>query len=162
MGHDEGDAHVAVPIDPDLDRDLSKGHLPGRYARPPRNVLAAVAAGGALGAPARYEMTRLIHVTAGTFPWSTFWTNISGSLVLGFSLILIIERFPPSRYVRPFFAVGFLGAYTTFSTYMVDTDLLVKDGHAGIAIAYLVASAAAGFAAVWVGIIGGRLVAQRS
>ena len=158
IGHDDGD--VGVPIDPDLaPRDPAEAAAAGRANRRGRwDVLAAIAAGGALGAPARYEMTRLVHVTKGTFPWSTFWTNISGSLALGFLLILVIERFPPSRYLRPFFATGFLGAYTTFSTYMVETDTLVKDGRVSIGIAYLLASAAAGFAAVWVGIIAGRLV----
>ncbi|MHB8467347.1 MAG: fluoride efflux transporter CrcB [Acidimicrobiales bacterium] len=165
MGHDDGDAHVVVPIDPDLapgdPAAPSAAHLPTRRRRHGRaqpDVLAAIAAGGALGAPARYEMTRLIHATTGTFPWATFWTNITGSVALGFLLILIIERFPPSRYLRPFFATGFLGAYTTFSTYMVDTDTLIKDGHLAVGVAYLFASAAAGFAAVWAGIIAGRLV----
>ena len=163
MGHDGGD--VVVPIDPDLapadPAGPSATHRPARRRRHGRaqpDVLAAIAAGGALGAPARYEITRLIHVAKGTFPWATFWTNITGSLALGFLLILVIERFPPSRYLRPFFATGFLGAYTTFSTSMVDTDTLIKDGHAAIGVAYLLASAAAGFAAVWVGIIAGRLV----
>jgi CrcB protein len=160
----EEEGNVTLPIDPDLaptdPAEPSPTHRsgPGRAARPPVGVLLAIAAGGALGAPARYEMTRLIHVAKGSFPWATFWTNVSGSIVLGFLLILIIERFPPSRYLRPFVATGFLGAYTTFSTYMVDTDTLVKDGHVGIGAAYLVGSAAAGLAAVWLGIVAGRRV----
>jgi fluoride exporter len=106
-------------------------------------------------------MTRLIHVAKNGFPWATFWTNVSGSLVLGFVLVLIIERFPPSRYARAFVATGFLGAYTTFSTFMVDTDLLVKDHHGGLAAVYVAASTVAGFAAVWVGMLLGRLEARR-
>jgi CrcB protein len=70
---------------------------------------------------------------------------------------LVLERFPPTRYARPFLATGFLGAYTTYSTFAVETDLLVKDGHAGAAAAYVVASLAAGFAAVWLGIAVARL-----
>lgn len=178
LGHDDGDGEVLLPIDPDLaagDPDLAAGdpaapsrsHGRGRAGRPgdrrrparPRpDVLAAIAAGGALGAPARYEMTRLIHVAKGSFPWATFWTNVAGSVVLGFFLVLVIERFPPSRYLRPFFATGFLGAYTTFSTYMVDTDTLIKDGHAAIGVTYLLASALVGLAAVAIGIVAGRLV----
>lgn len=125
------------------------------------DVLAAIAAGGALGAPARYEVAQLIHVAKDSFPWATFWTNVSGSFVLGFFLILVIERFPPSRYLRPFFATGFLGAYTTFSTFAVETDLLVKDGHAAIGVAYALGSLLAGFAAVWVGILLARVTPVR-
>ncbi len=82
--------------------------------------------------PARYGIAQLIHVAPDSFPWATFWTNISGSFALGLVLALIVERFPPTRYLRPFVATGFLGAYTTYSTFAVETDLLVKDGHAAI------------------------------
>jgi CrcB protein len=142
-----------VPVDPDIDRSRT------RRTRP--SVLVAIAAGGALGAPARYEVAQIIHVAKDTFPWATFWTNVSGSFALGFLLILVIERFPPTRYVQPFFATGFLGAFTTFSTFAVETDLLIKDGHAGIGVAYAAASLAAGFAAVWAGIVLARLGLDR-
>jgi CrcB protein len=100
---------------------------------------------------------RIIHVAPDSFPWSTFTVNISGSLVLGVLLTLIIERWPPSRYLRPFAAIGFLGAYTTFSTYVVEADLLVKDGQVGVAAAYVVASLVLGLVAVYLGIVTGRL-----
>lgn len=136
-----------------------------RRPRPDRiqaDVLAAVAAGGALGAPARYEVTRLVHVAPGSFPWATFWTNATGSLALGFVLVVVAERFPPTRYLRPFFATGFLGAYTTFSTFMVESATLTKDGHGVVAGEYLLASVGTGFAAVWAGTVAGRLVSRRS
>lgn len=120
-------------------------------------VLGAIALGGALGGPARYGVAQVVHVTAGTFPWATFWTNVSGSFALGVVLTLVLERFPPTRYVRPFFATGFLGAYTTYSTFAVEADVLVKDGHAAIAVTYALASLVAGFVAVWAGIWVGRL-----
>jgi CrcB protein len=150
-----GDDRV-VPIDPDVDRSDRP-----RASRAQPRVLCAIAAGGALGAPARYEVAQIIHVAKDTFPWATFWTNVSGSFALGFLLILIIERFPPTRYLHPFFATGFLGAFTTFSTFAVETDLLVKDGHAGIGIVYALASLATGFAAVWAGILLARLGRER-
>lgn len=128
---------------------------PARIRRS-RDVLGAIAAGGALGAPARYGVAQVVHVAPDTFPWATFWTNVTGSFALGFVLILVLERFPPTRYARPFFATGFLGAYTTYSTFAVETDLLMKHGHAAIALAYAVASLLAGFAAVWAGIVGAR------
>jgi fluoride exporter len=72
-------------------------------------------------------------------------------------LTLILERWPPSRYLRPFVAIGFLGAYTTFSTYMVETDVLLKVGQGGVALAYVLGSLVVGLAAVYVGIVIGRL-----
>ena len=76
---------------------------------------------------------------------------MSGSLVLGAVLVLIAERFPPSLYVRPFLATGVIGAYTTYSTFAVETDVLIKDGHIGVALAYLAASVVVGLGAVWLG-----------
>jgi CrcB protein len=105
-----------------------------------------------LGAPARYEVSQLIHVAKDSFPWATFWTNISGSFALGVVLVLILERFPPTVYLRPFVTTGFLGAYTTYSTFAVESALLVKDGHTPIALGYALASLVAGLAAVWAGI----------
>ena len=77
---------------------------------------------------------------------------MSGSFVLGILLVLLLERFPPNRYARPFLATGFLGAYTTFSTFSVETDLLVRDGHVGVAVLYVAASLVAGLTAAWLGI----------
>ena len=163
-------AHERLPIDPDLEPgepDRGPEHA-GAGVAPPRSatrtrraepsVLAAIALGGALGAPARYGVAQIIHVAANTFPWATFWTNISGSFALGLILVLILERFPPTRYLRPFVATGFLGAYTTYSTFAVETDLLIKDGHAGTGLAYAGASVVAGLAAVWAGIVATRTI----
>jgi CrcB protein len=105
-------------------------------------------------------MAQLIHVAKDGFPWATFWTNISGSLVLGFIVVLVIERFPPTRYVRPFFAAGFLGAYTTFSTFAVETDLLIKARHLSTAALYASGSLAGGLAAAWAGILLARLLSR--
>jgi fluoride exporter len=121
-------------------------------------VLGAIALGGALGAVARYEVAQLIHVSKDAFPWATFWTNISGAFVLGFFLTLVVERFPPSRYPRPFFAVGFLGAYTTFSTMAVETVSLIRDGRPGLGVGYLTGSIAAGLVVVYAGIVLARLL----
>ena len=138
-----------LPFDPDVEVDATGAQPRARFAP---GVIAAVAAGGMLGAPARYGILRAVPVSAGTFPWATFWTNVSGSFVLGVVLVCIVDRFPPSRYARPFFATGFLGAYTTFSTFAVDGDLLVRDGHVGIALAYWVMSVVVGLAAAVAGI----------
>jgi fluoride exporter len=121
-------------------------------------VLVAIALGGALGAVARYEVAQLIHVSKDAFPWATFWTNISGAFVLGFFLTLVVERFPPSRYPRPFFAVGFLGAYTTFSTMAVETVSLIRDDRPALGVGYLTGSIAAGLVVVYAGIVLARLL----
>jgi CrcB protein len=143
-------------IDPDLLAPAARRRRDGaHHARP--GVLLAIAVGGMLGTPARYAVGRVVHVAPDTFPWSTFVVNLSGSLVLGVLLTLIIERWPPSRYLRPFAAIGFLGAYTTFSTYTVETDLLVKDGQTGVALAYVLSSLLLGLVAVYAGIVIGRL-----
>ena len=121
-------------------------------------VIAAIAVGGALGAPARYGVAQVVHVGAHGFPWATFWTNVSGSFALGVVLALVLERFPPTRYVRPLVATGILGAYTTYSTFAVETDLLVKDGHAATGLAYAAASLVTGLVAIWAGLVCARVV----
>jgi CrcB protein len=111
------------------------------------------------GATARDQLATWITVPAGGgFPWATFWTNVSGSLALGFLLVLLIDRFPPARYARAFAGTGFLGAYTTFSTFSVETDVLLKDGHVTMALAYVMASLVVGIAVAWLGVVFGRLV----
>jgi CrcB protein len=124
-------------------------------------VPAAVALGGAFGAPARYGISLAVHIAPGTFPWGTFWTNVSGSFALGVVVAFLLERFPPTRYARPFVATGFLGAYTTYSTFAVETDLLVRNGHVAVAAAYVAASLVGGFGAVWTGLSLGRAVPSR-
>lgn len=159
-------ADDALPVDPDLAPGRPAGSTTdGRSAstsgtpasrRTELSILAAIAVGGALGASGRYGVAQLVHVTPDTFPWATFWTNISGSFALGLLLAFVLERFPPSRYLRPFAATGFLGAYTTYSTFAVETVMLIRSGHVPIAVAYTVSSLLAGFVAVWAGIVAAR------
>jgi CrcB protein len=135
-------------IDPDLYAPAAAGTA--RAARP--GVWLAISAGGILGTLARYGVSRAVHVAPGSFPWSTFMVNVTGSFVLGALLTVAIQRWPPSQHLRPVAASGFLGSYTTFSTWMVEADVLVKDGHAGIAVVYLAASLVAGIRAGGAGI----------
>ncbi|HEV8297255.1 MAG TPA: fluoride efflux transporter CrcB [Acidimicrobiales bacterium] len=152
------DEPVVLPIDPDSDELRVGAARPrGTVARP--DVLAVIALGGALGAAARYGLARAIPTATNAFPWATFWTNLSGSFVLGLFLVVVLERLGPTRYLRPFVATGFIGAFTTFSTFAVETDLLVKDGHPGTAAAYVVATLFAGLACAWLGIGSGRVLA---
>ena len=126
--------------------------------RTPRGVVAMIALGGALGAPARYEVAQAVHVAKDSFPWATFVTNLSGAFVLGVFLTFLLERAPAAHRLRAFFAVGFLGAFTTFSTMAVETVTLTKDGFAVLGIGYLVASIAAGLAVTYLGIVSARTV----
>jgi CrcB protein len=145
------------PVDPDLlDADVEDRIEGPRKTRPAwlrLPVLAAVAAGGVLGAPARYELALALPARSGSFPLSTFVINVTGSLVLGALLTLIVEKWPPTEYLRPFAATGVLGAYTTWSTFMVDTDMLLKAGHVLLAVGYVAATLSAGLAAVYLGIL---------
>ena len=114
-----------------------------------------------LGATARFKLAEALPVRPGEFPWATFWANVSGSLVLGFLLITVLERFPPTRYVRPFLATGIIGAFTTMSTFTVETALLVRDGHVATAAAYGVGTLIAGLGLAYAGAAAARLIPRR-
>jgi CrcB protein len=124
-------------------------------------VLAVISLGGMLGASARYGIAEWLPTATGQFPWATFWTNLSGSFLLGVFLALVLERFRATRYLRPFVATGILGAFTTMSTYEVETALLIKDGHAATGLLYAIGSLIAGLVLAYAGIRAGRLMAIR-
>jgi fluoride exporter len=123
-------------------------------------ILVAIALGGVLGGCARYGVDLLVPASTG-FPWATFAVNVTGAACLGLLLVLVLEVWRPTRYVRPFLGVGVLGSMTTFSTWMVETDQLVASGAPLVATAYLLASLAAGLAATVLGMTTGRLVVRR-
>ena len=146
-----GDPDETVP-------DALRGRVrPARAQRAEPRVLLVIAVGGGLGTLARYGISRAIHVSEDSFPWATFVTNLSGAFVLGLFLTTVLERFPPTRYPRPFFAIGFLGAFTTFSTMAVETVTLVKDGEAVLGIGYLSISVVAGLVCCYLGIVLARV-----
>src|SRR3954451_1912267 len=133
-------------VDPDLP-------APGRLGR---DVLAAVAIGGALGTTARYEVGLRWPVAAGGFPTSTFVVNTTGAFAIGLVLAVLLARWPHHRHARPFLCVGVLGGWTTMSTFAVEADLLVRDGHATTAAAYVLATVVAGVLATSAGALAGR------
>jgi CrcB protein len=124
-------------------------------------TLGAIAAGGAVGGAARYLIEQAMPAGREAFPWATFVINVSGSLALALLLVFVLEIWPPTRYVRPFAAIGFLGAYTTFSTWMVETSELVSHGRLALAAGYLAGSVLAGLAAVSLGLVLGRAMLTR-
>lgn len=115
-------------------------------------IVVAVAIGGALGTMARYELALAEPVPSGHFPWATFVANVLGSLVLGVAVVVLAASRASARIPRAFVAVGFCGGLTTFSTWMVESVLLTRDGDGGVAALYLVVSLVAGFAAVVLGV----------
>jgi fluoride exporter len=125
-------------------------------------VLACVVVGGALGSLARYGIGRVVHAPVDGFPRATFSINLTGAFALGCFLAFVNQRGWPARYVRPLFAVGFCGAFTTFSTMAVETVTLVKDHHAGLGVGYLLSSIALGLLTCILGVRLGRLVARSS
>lgn len=127
-------------------------------ARLPADVLLVIAAGGPVGAGARYAVASALPPRPGAFPWATLAVNVAGSFALGLLLVLFLERFPPSRYLRPFVATGVLGAFTTYSTFAVETDLLVRSGRVATAAAYVVVTIVVGLAAARTGMVVGRML----
>lgn len=120
-------------------------------------TIAAVGVAGALGALARYGIGGLIlNRSARAFPWETFVVNVSGSFVLGFVFTVMTEQLTTAPWLRTAVTVGFVGAYTTFSTLTFETYRLFEDGAVGLAIANAVGSMSAGLVAVYLGIVAGR------
>jgi fluoride exporter len=130
-------------------------------ARPPWAVLGVVAAGGVLGALARYGIGLAVPHPPRGFPWATFAINVSGCLLIGVLMVLITDVWPGHRLLRPFLGTGLLGGYTTFSTYVVDVQHLLAAGAAGTALAYLAGTLLAALVAVQVGMVAGRLFVRR-
>jgi len=115
-------------------------------------ILLAVALGGGLGASARYELGLAFAApTPPAFPTVTLAINLAGSLLLGLVLSLILDVWPPTRYARPFAAIGVLGGFTTFSTFVVETDRLAAAGEILPALAYVAASLLGGLACCAIG-----------
>ena len=117
-----------------------------------------IALGGALGALARYQLSTVIQsrIPVG-FPWGTFVVNISGCLVMGIATTLVTERLanPNWRFLVP---IGFIGAYTTFSTFELETFRAAGDGAWLIAGANVAASVLAGYIALWTGVVVAKLI----
>ena len=137
-------------IDPDVDlhdpaqRDELHHHHP--------KILGTIALGGVIGAEARYGLAEVMPHAAGTFPWATLITNLSGSLLIGVLMAVLAGRARRPRLARPFFGVGILGGFTTFSAYALDLRELLGHHHPASAAAYLLVTLAGGVLAVVLGL----------
>jgi CrcB protein len=129
----------------------------GRYDARMRTTV-AIALAGALGALARWDVGAWFGQRFPTFPWGTIVINVSGSLVLGVLFALLVERGIGSPTMRLALMTGLLGAYTTFSTFSLETFRLLEDGAVRPALANVGLSVVLGLVAVWIGVVAGRAV----
>lgn len=119
----------------------------------------AVAAGSALGGILRYYLGgSVLARTAVPFPMATFVINVTGSFIIGFFLTLAVERINISPHLRLAVAVGFVGAYTTFSTFEYETARLIEEGRLKLAMLNVLLSVIVGFVAVFGGIFAARMI----
>jgi fluoride exporter len=133
----------------------ARQHWPGQGP-----VLAAVAAGGGIGAAARYGASLVWPTEATGFPWTTLAVNALGCASIGVFMVVITDGWAAHRLVRPFFGTGVLGGFTTFSTYAVDIRHLIQAHRAATGMVYLGVTLLAALAAVWSGAAATRRVIQ--
>ena len=136
------------------------GHV--RTSGATTDVLAVIAAGGVLGAEARYAVGVLLPHSRDAWPWSTLLVNLSGCVLIGALMVVIIELAYGHRLLRPFLGVGVLGGYTTFSTATVETLSLMSAGRPGAAVGYVVATPVLSVLGCGAGVVTTRLLAGRS
>jgi CrcB protein len=125
----------------------------GRGLAHRRDVLALISLGGAIGSVGRWAMAEALPHAPSAMPWATALTNVTGCFALGVLMVLALEVWPPSRYLRPFAGVGVLGGYTTFSTAMLETRSLAVTGRPLLAAGYAVGTTVAGLGAVVLAIL---------
>mgnify|MGYP001082869633 CR=1 FL=1 len=146
---------MPAPEPPAIDSDVDL-HVPGQRRELVGHhvaVLASIAAGGALGACARFGVGLALPTPPGGFPLATWLINIVGCVLIGVLMVVITELGSAHRLVRPFLGVGVLGGFTTFSTYVLEALSLARDDQTRvIALGYLVAT--------WLGVWATRAAAR--
>ncbi|WP_242892323.1 fluoride efflux transporter FluC [Actinomadura litoris] len=151
-GDDDGvsAAESGPLVDPDVDLHVPRQRF--ELHRAPWSTLAAISAGGIIGALSRYGLTDAFPYGPGDFPWPVFGINVGGCLLIGVLMVLITEVRRAHHLVRPFLGVGVLGGFTTFSTYVVDIQRAVDADAAATALGYLAATLVAALAATTAGL----------
>jgi CrcB protein len=119
----------------------------------------AIAAGGAVGALLRFWVSNGIYGLLGrSFPYGTLVVNVSGSLLMGFLYVLLVDKLVLGSQWRAALLIGLLGAFTTFSTFSIETLNLVEEGETVKALLNVVLSVVLCLTAAWVGVLAGRSV----
>jgi CrcB protein len=104
-------------------------------------TIGMIGAGGAIGAVSRYGVNLLaVRIMGHGFPWGTLAVNVAGSFIMGALIALFAHLWQPPESVRIFFVTGFLGAFTTFSTFSLDTVALYERGDIMLSGLYVLAS----------------------
>ena len=130
-----------------------------RSGRPPSwrgRTLLLIGFGGMVGTAVRFELEKAVPAAAGTWPWATFWANVTGALALGVLLETLAVLGPDEgwrRRVRLGVGTGLLGSYTTYSSFAVETVLLGRAEDYVIAGGYVVVSLVVGVAAAYAGTV---------
>ncbi|HLS75803.1 MAG TPA: fluoride efflux transporter CrcB [Nocardia sp.] len=124
-------------------------------------LLAAISVGGGLGALLRHSIGLWWPAGAGQLPWSTLVVNATGCFAMGVLMTLLLRERLTHRLARPFLGVGFLGGYTTFSTYSVEIRTLLESGAVLEALGYLGGTLVAALAGVVLGAGAARRVTAR-
>jgi CrcB protein len=115
--------------------------------------------GGGAGTIARYALSGVVYQVVGTrFPYGTMAINLLGCFLVGFLVVISEERFFLSPNMRLFLMVGFCGAFTTFSTFILETANLIRDGESLLALSNIVISVVAGFLVFRLGILLAELI----
>ena len=139
------------PTDPDVDLAFAEQRRELRGHRPA--ILGVIALGGIIGAVLRYQIGLWWPSPTGHFPAATLTINLTGCLVIGVFMVVINDLITPHRLLRPFIGTGVLGGFTTFSTYSMDIETLLRQGHAATALTYLAITALGAVAAVSAGML---------
>lgn len=124
------------------------------------NTLIFIACGGAVGALLRYSLQVAIPATTGKLPVAMLLANVLGSLAMGILFVLIQEKTLLAEWLRPLLMVGLLGAFTTFSTFSLDTIRLLEAGQFAVAITNILLSVVLSVGAAYMGITITRLLSQ--
>lgn len=115
-----------------------------------------IGAAGFLGTILRYWVDGWIsRLTAGGFPWGTFAINVSGCFLIGLLTTILSERVIPHPTVRIAVTFGFIGSYTTFSTFAYETLHQLQNGATKLALVNVICSVILGIGAAWVGVVAG-------